>query len=102
VYDIDALEEAERRVLTETVAGWRERFPQVPLTQRLVRGRPGRVLVEETATAQLVVVGARGRGGFSGLLLGSVSHAVLHHAKCPLTIVRSSRQQKLRSSRQQK
>jgi nucleotide-binding universal stress UspA family protein len=45
-------------------------------------------LLEETAGAPLLVVGPRGRGGFAGMILGSVAHAVLHHASCPVAIVR--------------
>ncbi|WP_423790822.1 universal stress protein [Micromonospora cathayae] len=88
VYDLDALAAEEERVLAEAVAGWSTRYPEVPIRQRLVRGNASRVLVEASKEAQLVVVGARGRGGLAGLLLGSVSHAVLHHAHCPLAIVR--------------
>ncbi|SCL29460.1 universal stress protein [Micromonospora inyonensis] len=87
-YDLDALADDEERVLVEAVAGWAERYPEVPIRRRLVRGAPARALVEESQTAQLVVVGARGRGGLAGLLLGSVSHAVLHHTRCPVAIVR--------------
>ncbi|MFC7760032.1 universal stress protein [Catellatospora bangladeshensis] len=54
----------------------------------MVEGSPGRVLVELSATAQLVVVGSRGRGGFSGMLLGSVSQQILYHASCPVLVVR--------------
>jgi nucleotide-binding universal stress UspA family protein len=91
VYDVDELIAEEERALAESLAGWSERYPQVPVERRLVRGAPARVLVEESASAQLTVVGARGRGALSGLLLGSVSHAVLHHAHSPLAIVRRPR-----------
>ncbi|MFG3699343.1 universal stress protein [Micromonospora sp. NPDC047620] len=88
VYDLDAYAAEEERVLAESVAGFAERYPDVPVRHRLVRGSPARVLVDESEAAQLVVVGARGRGPLSGLLLGSVSHAVLHHAHSPVAIVR--------------
>ncbi len=91
VYDLDAFEKQEERVLAESVAEWSERYPEVTVRQRLVRGSPGRALVEQSRTAQLVVVGARGRGLLGGLLLGSVSHAVLHHAESPVVIVRKPR-----------
>lgn len=87
-YEPEALAAEEGRVLAESLAGWSEQYPQVPVRQRLVAGAPARVLVEESTDAQLTVVGAHGRGAFRGLLLGSVSHAVLHHARSPLAIVR--------------
>jgi nucleotide-binding universal stress UspA family protein len=88
VYDLDALGAEEERALAESVAGFAARYPDVPVRHRLVQGSPARVLVEESKVAQLVVVGAHGRGALGGLLLGSVSHAVLHHAHSPLAIVR--------------
>jgi nucleotide-binding universal stress UspA family protein len=88
VYDVEELRAEEERVLAESLAGWSERYPEVPVQHRLVAGAPARVLVEESTDAQLTVVGAHGRGALGGLLLGSVSHAVLHHARSPLAIVR--------------
>lgn len=88
VYDLDAAEGEEERTLAESIAGFADRYPQVQVRHRVVRGSPGRVLVEASKRAQLVVVGAHGRGAFGGLLLGSVSHAVLHHGHSPLVIVR--------------
>lgn len=64
-------------------------YPQVIVHRRLVHGRTRPTLIEASAGAQLLVGGARGLGGFAGLLLGSVSQAVLHHAQCPVTVVRA-------------
>ena len=73
----------------EAVAGWSERYPEVTVRPRLVAAAsPAGVLVEESGAAQLTVVGAHGRGSLGGLLLGSVSHAVLHHCRSPLAVVR--------------
>ncbi|MFC3501966.1 universal stress protein [Micromonospora krabiensis] len=88
VYDLAELDAEEHRVLAESLAGWAQRYPEVPVRRRLVRGSPAQALVEESRTAQLVVVGAHGRGALGGLLLGSVSHTVLHHAHSPLAVVR--------------
>jgi nucleotide-binding universal stress UspA family protein len=88
VYDTNGLASEENRMLAESLAGWREKYPDVPVTRKLVRGRPGAALVAESAGAALVAVGSRGRGGFAGLLLGSVSQAVLHHAASPVAVVR--------------
>ncbi|MFI0793466.1 universal stress protein [Micromonospora rubida] len=91
VYDLEALAAEEERVLAESVAGFAAQYPDVPVQQRLMRGSPAGVLVEESKTAQLVVVGARGRGALAGLLLGSVSHAVLQHAHSPVAILHHGR-----------
>ncbi|MGW6390968.1 universal stress protein [Streptomyces sp. NPDC055103] len=82
------LAEAEERLLAEALAGRRERYPEVPVELRVVHGPTREVLIEASGAAQLLVVGARGRGGFTGLLLGSVSQAALHHAHCPVAVVR--------------
>ncbi|MFJ8535433.1 universal stress protein [Streptomyces sp. NPDC093591] len=89
VGDVDRLRQEEEQVLTEALAGQREQYPGVTVRPRLVRGRTRPALIEASANAQLMVVGARGHGGFTGLLLGSVSQAALHHAHCPVTVVRS-------------
>jgi nucleotide-binding universal stress UspA family protein len=89
--DWDVIDSDEREVLAERLAGWTEKYPDVPVRRLVARDRPGRALVEESGRAQLVVVGSRGRGGFRGLLLGSVSQALLHHGHCPVAVVRSSR-----------
>jgi len=78
--------EAERRLLAEALAGWSERYPDVKVTQQLENGHAVRVLAEVSARAGLLVVGSRGRGELAGLLLGSVSHSLLHHATCALVV----------------
>ncbi|MFG2041628.1 universal stress protein [Dactylosporangium sp. NPDC048998] len=86
VVPLSAVEAAEREALESSLGGWRERYPDVKLETLLARGRPARVLVEASHTAQLVVVGSRGHGGFAGLLLGSVGQHLMHHAECPILI----------------
>ncbi|MGX1268404.1 universal stress protein [Streptomyces phaeoluteigriseus] len=87
--DVDRLRQEEERELAEALSAHRDRHPNVTVRPRLVRGRVRPALIEASAHAQLMVVGARGHGGFTGLLLGSVSQAALHHADCPVTVVRS-------------
>jgi nucleotide-binding universal stress UspA family protein len=57
------------------------------VTTAVHHGHPGRVLIDESADAELIVVGSRGFGGFRGLLLGSVSTYVVHHATCPVVVI---------------
>lgn len=85
-----ARETAEQAVLAESLAGWREKYPDVVVHQIVVQDRPARNLIMRGGGARLIVVGSRGRGGFKGMLLGSTSAAVLHTATCPLLIVRQS------------
>ncbi|MFF8937888.1 universal stress protein [Streptomyces paradoxus] len=87
-YDETHLREHAEHVLDAALAGGPERYPDVPVVRRPVVGRVRHTLIDASADAQLLVVGARGRGGFTGLLLGSVSQAVLHHAHCPVAVVR--------------
>lgn len=88
VLEGDAIDADEHRLLSERLAGWSEKYPDVSVRRLVTRHRPAATLIEQSQHAQLVVVGSRGRGGFAGLLLGSVSHALLHHAACPVAVVR--------------
>jgi nucleotide-binding universal stress UspA family protein len=88
VADAERLREAEQEVLDQALARRTAAYPQVAVERRLVRSRIRPALIDASREAQLVVVGARGRGGFTGLLLGSVSQALLHHADCPVAVVR--------------
>ncbi|MGI8332615.1 universal stress protein [Actinomadura scrupuli] len=86
VYDPQDFAEKE---FAASLAAWREKFPDVEVVSEVVHGRPVRILAGSSARADLLVVGTRGRGGFTGLLLGSVSQALLHHAHCPMAVVPS-------------
>ncbi|MFD8236655.1 universal stress protein [Streptomyces sp. NPDC059696] len=87
----EALAERAERLLSTTLAEARERHRDVTVRREVVHGGSREALIEASRSAQLLVVGARGRGGFAGLLLGSVSQAVLHHAHCPVAVVRGER-----------
>lgn len=75
------------RVIDEAI----DRFPTegVEVERCPVEGQATRALIESAAGADMIVVGSRGRGGFKGLVLGSVSQQLAHHAPCPVVIVRS-------------
>ena len=84
-------DEKEHAVLAEQLAGWREKYPDVAVTQEVRRGRAAEALLRPYPggpTPQMIVVGSRGRGGFAGLLLGSTSHALVGHSRWPVVVVR--------------
>jgi len=83
----DLLEDAARVTLDEAVDGQDTGGLSSPLNRVLAYGRPTPSILERADGADLVVVGSRGRGGFSGLLLGSVSQQVAHHATCPVVVI---------------
>ena len=83
----------EQALVAESLAGWEEKYPDVPVRRHSVRGLPVEALIRQSKNACLVVVGTRGRGGFGGLLLGSVSQGVLHRAQCPVVIVHGQKAQ---------
>jgi len=74
--------------LTAQAAAILAEFPQVEVNLEAPHGAAGPELIKASADAQLVVVGTRGLGGFSGLLLGSVSNQVVEHARCDVLVVR--------------
>lgn len=86
--DWSKLEADAEEILAERLAGWQERFPDVVVHRILVNDRPAQQLLEQARSAKLVVVGSHGRGGFTGMLLGSVSTAVAHRAQTPVIIAR--------------
>jgi nucleotide-binding universal stress UspA family protein len=89
--DWQAVETDEQRLLAERLAGWQEKYPDVRVHRVVTRDRPVRSLLAQAGNAQLLVVGSRGRGGFAGMVLGSTSQALLHHAPCPVLVVRPHR-----------
>jgi nucleotide-binding universal stress UspA family protein len=81
------LEQYEKKALAEALKPWGERFPDVQVTQHVEMGSAGEVLLSMAARAQLLVVGRRAHRSAVGSRIGSVVHAVVHHAPCPVAVV---------------
>jgi nucleotide-binding universal stress UspA family protein len=88
--DWSAVKAEEERLLSEALAGYQERYPDVTVTRLIVCDRPARALVETSESAQLIVVGSHGRGRLAGTLLGSVSNAVVQSVRMPVIVARQS------------
>ncbi|WP_269417756.1 universal stress protein [Rhodococcoides yunnanense] len=85
--DWQHLREAERKWLQNIVEPYRADYPSVAVEALSVGASAARELRALSATAQILVVGSRGHGRVAGLLLGSVSHNLVHHAECPVLVV---------------
>jgi nucleotide-binding universal stress UspA family protein len=89
-YDWSPTTTKEGLVMDNALAGWRERYPDVPVQNRLVIDRAAHAIVEASESAQLVVVGTHGSGALSGAMLGSVSNAVVQAVHRPVIVARPS------------
>ena len=84
----EKVEGGYRRMVEDGLADLRARYPQVDVDIRVVRGPAAAMITQGSADASLLVIGSRGRGGFRGMLLGSVSHKVLETATSPVMVIR--------------
>jgi nucleotide-binding universal stress UspA family protein len=78
---------AQEQALAELLAPWKAKHPDVAVALWVERGHPVHALAAAAERAQLLVVGCRGRGPVRSMMLGSVSHGVLHLAMCPVAVV---------------
>lgn len=88
----EQVESGYRRMVEQGIADLREQYPHVEVDIRIARGPAAEVLVHESADASMLVIGSRGRGGFRGMLLGSVSHKVIETAASPVMVIREKKQ----------
>ncbi|MFC9260595.1 universal stress protein [Streptomyces hydrogenans] len=87
--DTEAGLSERRRLLAESVAGWTDHHPDVEILRDVVRGHPVEQLALAARESLALVVGRTGRGGYTGMRLGSTVHGLLHHADCPVITVPS-------------
>ncbi|MFD1657185.1 universal stress protein [Streptomyces caeni] len=81
------LEPYEKKALDAALRPWRERYPDVRVSEHVEMGSAAQVLLSVTGDAQLVVVGRRAHRSAVGARIGSVVHALVHHAPCPVAVV---------------
>ncbi|MGO8967429.1 universal stress protein [Mycobacterium sp.] len=83
-----AVKADEERLMSEALAGWQERYPDVTVNKLLVCDKPARAIVETSQSAQLVVLGSHGRNALTRTFLGSVSNAVVQSVRVPVIVAR--------------
>jgi nucleotide-binding universal stress UspA family protein len=89
ILDGGGFQEIAEKVLADAISNSAEQAGDVRVQARVVEGNPAQVLLDAAAGADLLVVGSRGHGGFTEALLGSVSQHCVHHAPCPVVVIRS-------------
>jgi nucleotide-binding universal stress UspA family protein len=82
---------AAQNTLTNALTAGREQYPDVRVDERLTEAGPVGALLEAATDPSMIVIGSHGRGTFTGLLRGSTSQSVLHHATCPVAVTRTRR-----------
>lgn len=92
LYSVPEVEVSEQAVLAERLAGWHGKYPDVTVTRQVLMSDPVAALMDSSQSAQLLVVGSRGRSGFLGALLGSTSNSLVQHANCPVMVVHPPKQ----------
>ncbi|MEU8102964.1 universal stress protein [Nonomuraea muscovyensis] len=88
-YDMDDIRTAQYQIVRAALERFEKEYPQVTVVEDIQSGHPVEALTRASVDGDLVVVGSHGRGGLGAMLLGSVSRGVLHHAHCPVAVVRS-------------
>ncbi|MCL4552080.1 MAG: universal stress protein [Candidatus Marsarchaeota archaeon] len=84
---LEDFEKDAAALLDEVVASVRKNYPRLKLVSSLIQGPTAQTIMDRAKEADMVVVGSRGRGGFSGLLLGSVGQQLVHHCPAPVVII---------------
>lgn len=88
--EVERMSQEAVGALSERLAGNVSDYPDVVVEHKVIPEEPAKAVLDAAAdNAQLIVVGSRGRGGFTGLMLGSTSQKILHQAQCPVMVVRS-------------
>ncbi len=91
ILPVPDLEKIAGQVIDKAVAEVADLAPGVEIRTVIVEGNPARALLDAAKDADLLVVGSRGHGGFTEALLGSVSQHCVHHADCPVVVIRGPR-----------
>ena len=87
VFGHEDLKKMAAEVLARAADRMKKLDSTVEVDTRLIQGHPGEALIDASRDARLLIVGSRGLGGFKGMVLGSVSNSVAHHARCPVVIL---------------